>query len=77
MEILLQQFKKFITPSVPQQEERIQEISDLAQHLYGEVSFKIPTDSLLNTSLVNLIQQKAEHGKPSGSLLRQPIQGKG
>ncbi|XP_059784210.1 coiled-coil domain-containing protein 141 isoform X2 [Balaenoptera ricei] len=35
VEILLQQFKKFITPSVPQQEERIQEISDLAQHLYG------------------------------------------
>ncbi|XP_029081258.1 coiled-coil domain-containing protein 141 isoform X6 [Monodon monoceros] len=35
VEILLQQFKKFITPSVPQQEERIQEINDLAQHLYG------------------------------------------
>ncbi|XP_054944798.1 coiled-coil domain-containing protein 141 isoform X5 [Physeter macrocephalus] len=35
VEILLQQFKKFITPSVPQQEERIQEIRDLAQHLYG------------------------------------------
>ncbi|XP_030706619.2 coiled-coil domain-containing protein 141 isoform X1 [Globicephala melas] len=35
VEILLQQFKKFITPSVPQQEERIQEISDLAQRLYG------------------------------------------
>ncbi|TKC39662.1 hypothetical protein EI555_016135 [Monodon monoceros] len=51
VEILLQQFKKFITPSVPQQEERIQEINDLAQHLYGEVSFKISTDSLLNTSL--------------------------
>ncbi|XP_040083660.1 coiled-coil domain-containing protein 141 isoform X4 [Oryx dammah] len=35
VEILHQQFKKFITPSVPQQEERIQEISDLAQRLYG------------------------------------------
>ncbi|XP_036110653.1 coiled-coil domain-containing protein 141 [Molossus molossus] len=33
--ILHQQFNKFITPSVPQQEERIQEISDLAQRLYG------------------------------------------
>ncbi|XP_055253481.1 coiled-coil domain-containing protein 141 isoform X2 [Moschus berezovskii] len=35
VEILHQQFKKFITPSAPQQEERIQEISDLAQRLYG------------------------------------------
>lgn len=35
VEILHQQFNKFITPSVPQQEERIQEISDLAQRLYG------------------------------------------
>ncbi|XP_001501089.1 coiled-coil domain-containing protein 141 isoform X3 [Equus caballus] len=35
VEILHQQFNKFITPSVPQQEARIQEISDLAQRLYG------------------------------------------
>ncbi|XP_057602690.1 coiled-coil domain-containing protein 141 isoform X2 [Hippopotamus amphibius kiboko] len=35
VEILHQQFQKFITPSVPQQEERIREISDLAQRLYG------------------------------------------
>ncbi|XP_054418605.1 coiled-coil domain-containing protein 141 [Pteronotus mesoamericanus] len=35
VEILHQQFNKFITPSVPQQEERIREISDLAQRLYG------------------------------------------
>ncbi|KAM5267809.1 coiled-coil domain-containing protein 141 isoform 2-T3 [Hipposideros larvatus] len=35
VEILHQQFNKFIIPSVPQQEERIQEISDLAQRLYG------------------------------------------
>ncbi|XP_074220069.1 coiled-coil domain-containing protein 141 isoform X1 [Camelus bactrianus] len=35
VEVLHQQFQKFITPSVPQQEERIQEISDLAQCLYG------------------------------------------
>ncbi|ELW63757.1 Coiled-coil domain-containing protein 141 [Tupaia chinensis] len=33
--ILHQQFNKFITPSVPQQEERIQEVTDLAQRLYG------------------------------------------
>ncbi|XP_075385585.1 coiled-coil domain-containing protein 141 isoform X2 [Tenrec ecaudatus] len=33
--ILHQQFNKFIMPSVPQQEERIQEITDLAQRLYG------------------------------------------
>ncbi|XP_040331461.1 coiled-coil domain-containing protein 141 isoform X3 [Herpailurus yagouaroundi] len=35
VEILHQQFNKYIMPSVPQQEERIQEISDLAQRLYG------------------------------------------
>ncbi|KAG8520336.1 Coiled-coil domain-containing protein 141, partial [Galemys pyrenaicus] len=35
VEILLQQFNKFITPSVPQQEKRLLEISDLAQCLYG------------------------------------------
>ncbi|XP_045662177.1 coiled-coil domain-containing protein 141 isoform X2 [Ursus americanus] len=35
VEILHQQFNKYIMPSVPQQEERIQEINDLAQRLYG------------------------------------------
>nr|XP_025705038.1 coiled-coil domain-containing protein 141 [Callorhinus ursinus] len=35
VEILHQQFNKYIVPSVPQQEERIQGISDLAQRLYG------------------------------------------
>ncbi|XP_038607269.1 coiled-coil domain-containing protein 141 [Tachyglossus aculeatus] len=35
VEILSKQFSKFITPTVPQQEERIQEITDLAQRLYG------------------------------------------
>ncbi|KAM9664187.1 coiled-coil domain-containing protein 141 [Trichechus inunguis] len=35
VEILHQQFNKFIMPSVPQQEKRIQEITDLAQRLYG------------------------------------------
>ncbi|XP_006879016.1 PREDICTED: coiled-coil domain-containing protein 141 [Elephantulus edwardii] len=35
VEILHQQFNKFIIPSVPQQEEKIQEITDLAQRLYG------------------------------------------
>ncbi|XP_054977674.1 coiled-coil domain-containing protein 141 [Sorex araneus] len=33
--ILHQQFNKFITPSVPQQEKRVQEIIELAQRLYG------------------------------------------
>ena len=59
MEILHQQFKKFITPSVPQQEERIQEISDLAQRLYGEVSVTIPIDSPLDKFLVNLADSRA------------------
>ncbi|KAM4858941.1 coiled-coil domain-containing protein 141 isoform 2-T2 [Thomomys bottae] len=35
VEILHQQFNKFITPSVPQQEEKIQEVKVLAQRLYG------------------------------------------
>ncbi|XP_054555865.1 coiled-coil domain-containing protein 141 isoform X1 [Talpa occidentalis] len=35
VEILHQQFNKFIRPSVPQQEKRLLEISDLAQCLYG------------------------------------------
>nr|XP_004660347.2 coiled-coil domain-containing protein 141 [Jaculus jaculus] len=35
VEILHQQFTKFIAPSVPQQEERIREVTELAQRLYG------------------------------------------
>uniref|UniRef100_A0A8D2DH75 Coiled-coil domain-containing protein 141 n=1 Tax=Sciurus vulgaris TaxID=55149 RepID=A0A8D2DH75_SCIVU len=35
VEILHQQFNKFIAPSVPQQEERILEVTNLAQRLYG------------------------------------------
>lgn len=35
VEILHRQFNKFIAPSVPQQEERIQEVINLAQRLYG------------------------------------------
>ncbi|XP_045415063.1 coiled-coil domain-containing protein 141 isoform X2 [Lemur catta] len=35
VKILHQQFNKFIVPAVPQQEERIQEATDLAQRLYG------------------------------------------
>ncbi|KAL1786224.1 coiled-coil domain-containing protein 141 [Sigmodon hispidus] len=35
VEILHRQFNKFITPSLPQQEERIQEVIHLAQRLYG------------------------------------------
>ncbi|KAM5280345.1 coiled-coil domain-containing protein 141 [Ctenodactylus gundi] len=35
VEILHQQFNKFVTPSLPQQEARIQEVTDLAQRVYG------------------------------------------
>ncbi|XP_074255507.1 coiled-coil domain-containing protein 141 isoform X5 [Saimiri boliviensis] len=35
VKILHQQFNKFIAPSVPQQEDRIQEATDLARRLYG------------------------------------------
>jgi hypothetical protein len=44
VEILHQQFNKFIAPSVPQQEEKIQEVTDLAQCLYGKISLKISSD---------------------------------
>lgn len=44
VEILHQQFNKFIAPSVPQQEERIQEVTDLARRLYGEIPLKISSD---------------------------------
>lgn len=36
IETLYKQFKKFIEPAVPEQEEKIQQIMDLARHLYGE-----------------------------------------
>ncbi|XP_032879745.1 coiled-coil domain-containing protein 141 isoform X2 [Amblyraja radiata] len=35
VEILLEQFEKFVLPTVPQQEERIQQITELAKQLYG------------------------------------------
>ncbi|XP_074071702.1 LOW QUALITY PROTEIN: coiled-coil domain-containing protein 141 [Macrotis lagotis] len=35
VDILHKQFNKFIMPTVPQQEERIQEITAVAKHLYG------------------------------------------
>ncbi|XP_044525014.1 coiled-coil domain-containing protein 141 [Gracilinanus agilis] len=44
IEILHKQFNKFIVPTVPQQEERIQEITALAKRLYGEISFKSSGD---------------------------------
>lgn len=36
IETLYRQFNKFIEPTVPQQEEKIQQIMDLARWLYGE-----------------------------------------
>lgn len=36
IETLYKQFNKFIEPAVPQQEEKIQQIIDLAKRLYGE-----------------------------------------
>lgn len=36
IETLHKQFNKFIEPAVPQQEEKIQQIMDLARQLYGE-----------------------------------------
>lgn len=36
IETLYKQFNKFIEPAVPEQEEKIQQIMDLARRLYGE-----------------------------------------
>lgn len=36
IETLYKQFNKFIEPAVPQQEEKLQQIVDLARRLYGE-----------------------------------------
>lgn len=36
IETLYKQFNKFIEPTVPQQEEKIQQVIDLAKRLYGE-----------------------------------------
>lgn len=44
VEILYKQFNKFIQPTVPQQEERIQQFTDLAKRLYGENSLKVCGD---------------------------------
>ncbi|XP_013368048.1 PREDICTED: coiled-coil domain-containing protein 141 [Chinchilla lanigera] len=47
VEILHQQFNKFIAPSVPQQEERIQEVTDLARRLYGLEEGKKYTEKIV------------------------------
>lgn len=36
IETLYKQFNKFIEPAMPQQEEKMQQITDLAKRLYGE-----------------------------------------
>uniref|UniRef100_A0A8C5R5B4 Ig-like domain-containing protein n=1 Tax=Leptobrachium leishanense TaxID=445787 RepID=A0A8C5R5B4_9ANUR len=35
VEILLKQFNKFVEPTIPQQEERIQQMTNIARHVYG------------------------------------------
>ncbi|KAM4626291.1 coiled-coil domain-containing protein 141 isoform 2-T2 [Discoglossus pictus] len=35
VEVLLKQFHKFVQPTVPQQEERIQQMTGIAKHVYG------------------------------------------
>ncbi|KAM4026102.1 coiled-coil domain-containing protein 141 isoform 2-T2 [Anomaloglossus baeobatrachus] len=35
VEVLLKQFNKFVEPTVPQQEERIQQMTNIAKHIYG------------------------------------------
>ncbi|XP_071977702.1 coiled-coil domain-containing protein 141 isoform X2 [Engystomops pustulosus] len=36
VEVLLKQFNKFVEPTAPQQEERIQHLTNIAKHIYGE-----------------------------------------
>lgn len=36
--VLFQQFEKFVWPTVPEQEERISQIAELAVRLHGEVN---------------------------------------
>lgn len=40
---LREQFEKFVWPTVPQQEERIRQITELAVRLHGEMMVLIPT----------------------------------
>ncbi|XP_004634765.1 coiled-coil domain-containing protein 141 isoform X2 [Octodon degus] len=47
VEILHQQFNKFTAPSVPQQEERIQEVMGLARRLYGLEEGKKYTEKIV------------------------------
>ncbi|XP_075687267.1 coiled-coil domain-containing protein 141 [Rhinoderma darwinii] len=35
IEVLLRQFNRFVEPTVPQQEERIQQMTNIAKHIYG------------------------------------------
>ncbi|XP_075465049.1 coiled-coil domain-containing protein 141 isoform X1 [Ascaphus truei] len=50
VEILLNQFNKFVQPTVPQQEERIQQMTSLAQRVYG-----------LDDGIKNVEKTKAKH----------------
>lgn len=69
VEILHTQFNKFIAPSVPQQEERIQEVTDLAQRLYGK--FSGDAQRLLpNKSILNPMQQEEDQGPHYPHLFR-------
>lgn len=70
VEILHTQFNKFVAPSVPQQEERIQEVTDLAQRLYGEFSGdaqRLPP----NKSILNPMQQEEDQGPHCPHLFRE------
>ncbi|KAM6174802.1 coiled-coil domain-containing protein 141 [Erethizon dorsatum] len=81
VEILHQQFNKFIAPSVPQQEERIQEVMDLARRLHGLEEGKKYTEKILSkhkevlesiTELCGSLTELEEKLKRGGTLKMNP-----
>ncbi|XP_074766808.1 coiled-coil domain-containing protein 141 isoform X5 [Athene noctua] len=59
IETLYKQFKKFIEPAVPQQEEKIQQIADLAKQLYGTEEGKkyVEKTSLKYKEIINSVDE--------------------
>ncbi|CAN0137881.1 unnamed protein product [Bubo scandiacus] len=59
IETLYKQFNKFIEPAVPQQEEKIQQIADLAKQLYGTEEGKkyVEKTSLKYKEIINSIDE--------------------
>lgn len=57
IETLYKQFNKFIEPAMPQQEEKMQQITDLAKQLYGE---ELSGNVLRGEKYSNIGQEEAD-----------------